>query len=291
MPTVYHSPPCTDGRKVVDDARGKITALNPKKRTPKQKRRREVHWRITEYLITIRKKHPRIGKEKVAPLLKTQCLQWGIKPPSVSTIGRILNDLKTQGKIQTGAKGTRTGTTKQKQKKARRKDHAADQPGRLVQLDTVEFFNQGVRRYIITAIDVHTRFAYAKAYTRASSASAKDFFKELEQVLPFSITHIQTDNGSEFEKHFRSYIADQEIIHFHTYPKCPRMNAHIERFNRTLQEEFANYHWVTLFADIDLFQQELTKYLLWYNKERPHHSLNHIPPLWYITKQLAENSH
>ena len=276
-------------KRVVDEAGGKITALNPKKRVPKQKRRRDTHWRITEYLIAIRKEHPRIGKEKIAPLLKVQCIRWGIKAPSVSTIGRILNDLREQGKLPVEQKGTHTNKTKQKRKKLRSTGHPTDQPGHLVQIDTVELFKQGVRRYIITAIDVHTRLAYAKAYTKASSASAKDFFKELQQVFPFAILYIQTDNGSEFEKHFRAYIEEQDITHFHTYPKCPRMNAHIERFNRTIQEEFANYHWNTLFTDLDLFQEELTTYLLWYNKERPHHSLNGIPPLWYTTQHLAEN--
>lgn len=278
-------------KRMVREAGGKITALNPKKRIPRNTRRRETHWRIIEYIIATRKEHPRLGKEKLALLLKAHCIKWGIKVPSVSTIGRILGDLREQGKLPVVEVNKTARRTKQKQKKLRRKDHKADQPGRLVQLDTVEFFNQGVRRYIITAIDVHTRFAYAKAYSKASSASARDFFKEMERVFPFVITHIQTDNGSEFAKFFRAYIKDQDIVHFHTYPKCPRMNAHIERFNRTLQEEFANHNWFTLFTNLDLFQQELTKYLLWYNKERPHYSLNLIPPLWYITKQLAKDSH
>ena len=275
-------------KKLVEEAGGKITALNRKKRTPKQKRCREVPWRITVFIITLRKEHPRIGKEKIYPLLKVQCLRWGIKAPSVSTIGRILSDLREQGKLPVTEKGI-PKKTKRKQKKLRSTGHPVDQPGHLVQIDTVELYNQGARRYIITAIDVHTRLAYAKAYTRATSASAKDFFKELEHVFPFAILYIQTDNGSEFDKHFKDYMQEQGITHFHTYPKCPRMNAHIERFNRTIQEEFANYHWNTLFTNIDLFQEELITYLLWYNKERPHHALNGTPPLWYTTQYLAEH--
>ena len=52
------------------------------------------------------------------------------------------------------------------------------------------------------------------------------------------------------------------------------MNAHCERFNRTVQEECIDFHYDLLFLD-DLtdFNLELLRYLAWYNLERPHHSL------------------
>ncbi len=88
--------------------------------------------------------------------------------------------------------------------KQRRKGRKADAPGELVELDTIVYYVNGVRRYIITAINLYTRIAYAKVYKSPSYADVQDFFKELETILPFSISHIQTDNGSEFEKHFRN---------------------------------------------------------------------------------------
>jgi transposase InsO family protein len=64
------------------------------------------------------------------------------------------------------------------------------------------------------------------------------------------------------------------FTHWHTYPKTPKMNAHCERFNRTIQEEFIDYHYDSLFED-DLtdFNLELLSWLSWYNLERPHFSL------------------
>ena len=52
------------------------------------------------------------------------------------------------------------------------------------------------------------------------------------------------------------------------------MNAHCERFNRTVQDECIDYHYDLLFLD-DLtdFNLELLRYLAWYNLERPHFSL------------------
>ena len=53
------------------------------------------------------------------------------------------------------------------------------------------------------------------------------------------------------------------------YPKCPKMNAHVERFNRTLQEECIDYHEDLLFTDLQLFNDRLWDYLQWYNLQRP----------------------
>ncbi len=87
-----------------------------------------------------------------------------------------------------------------------------------MEIDTVVVFVNNIRRYIITTIDVHDRFAYAHTYKSPSSANAKDFLEKLNKVVPFIITHIQTDNESEFAKHFRKYVKELGMIHFSTYP-------------------------------------------------------------------------
>jgi len=278
----------------IEESGGKIDALNNQSRAPKKRNKRRVDYRIEEYIIMMRTKHPNIGEKKLAPLLKVQCISWGISPPSRTTVGRIIKDLKETHKLPqrvrlslNGKTGKLHTRTPQKRKKLRRKGHKADNPGALVELDTVVFYINGVRRYIITAIDLCTRTAYAKAYKSPSSASATDFFKELETVLPFSISHIQTDNGSEFEKHFRQHVERLGIVHFNTYPRCPKMNAHIERFNGTIQREFAMMHLGLLSVDVDAFQEKLREWLLWYNTERPHEGIGLVSPLWYFSNQLV----
>jgi len=54
------------------------------------------------------------------------------------------------------------------------------------------------RRLFCIYKDVKGRFAFAYAYKRLSSKTSMDFMKKLKEVVPFPITHIQTDNGSEF---------------------------------------------------------------------------------------------
>ena len=60
-------------------------------------------------------------------------------------------------------------------KKQRRKDFRPQVPGDLIQMDTVSAFACGIKRYLFTAIDVSTGFAFARAYASNSSASGSDF--------------------------------------------------------------------------------------------------------------------
>ena len=59
------------------------------------------------------------------------------------------------------------------------------------------------------------------------------------------------------------------------------MNAHVERFNRTVSEEFIVYHRALLRDDLITFNTELTEWLEWYNEERPHEALGFLTPLEY----------
>ena len=108
----------------------------------------------------------------------------------------------------------------------------------------------------------------------------------MEEVAPFKMERIQTDNGSEFEHHFRDYVKEKNIIHYHNYPKSPKMNAFVERFNRTIQEEFVDFNMQSLAYDIDSFNGKLINWLLWYNTKRPHHSLKMISPMQFIINNL-----
>ena len=51
------------------------------------------------------------------------------------------------------------------------------------------------------------------------------------------------------------------------------MNAHGERFNRTIPEQFVDYHENHLFDALDLFNQKLADWLVKYNAIRPHKEL------------------
>jgi len=97
---------------------------------------------------------------------------------------------------------------------------------------------------------------------------------------------IQTDNGSEFLKHFAQSCLDNDFVHFFNYPRHPQSNGHIERFNRTSQEQFVDWYTDSL-DDPDVFNRSLMNYLIWYNTEKPHRAIGKMPPLRYYLEKFA----
>ncbi len=160
------------------------------------------------------------------------------------------------------------------------------EPGDLIQLDTIFKFAYGIKRYVLTAVDTHTKYSFALAYQRVNSRNTKDFFQKLETVFPYRIKQIQTDNGSEFHRHLRDYLEASETAHYYNYAHQPQKQGHIERYNRTIQEEFINRN-ASKLKDTERFNQELIDYFIWYNTKRPHWSLNLKSPVDY----LIENSY
>ena len=276
-------------------AGGKLSALAPGNRAPIHRRKRTVHPFLEGFIIRYRTDHPGVDKTTITPALAKACREAGVKPISESTVGRIIHDLKGRGRIPKLTRLSidgRTGKLLAREprpaiKKTRRKGFYPKLPGDLVEIDTIAMFVYGLKRYIITAIDLPTRFAFAYTYKSSSSASARDFLGKLMVVAPFKISHIQTDNGSEFHKHFAQACRDQNLVHFFNYPRHPQSNSHLERFNRTIQEQFAYWHTDEL-DEPHAFNQKLMEYLIWYNTEKPHRSIGKLPPLrYYLDKFVA----
>ena len=69
-------------------------------------------------------------------------------------------------------------------------------------------------------------------------------------------------------------LKKKDVTHYFTYPRYPKGQAYVERMNRTLQEEFVMYYEDYELDDIHEFNKKMLQYMLWYNIERPHHSLN-----------------
>jgi transposase InsO family protein len=123
-------------------------------------------------------------------------------------------------------------------------------------------------------------------YTSLSSARVKDFLHKFISVAPFEVKRVQTDNGPEFYKLFHEACLDLELTHYWNYPKHPKMNAKIERYNRTVQEEFVDHHLDDLGYDINRFNYQLMDWVLWYNTERPHFTLNLKSPMRALLDSL-----
>lgn len=131
---------------------------------------------------------------------------------------------------------------------------------------------------------------FAVAVPRATSKNAAQFAALVQAMLPAPIQKILTDNGSEFAGAFDAFARAQGWRHNHTYPRCPKMNARNERFNRTIQEEFVRYEEDLLANDIRAFNTRLLNYLGQYNTTRPHLALNCLTPCQTIAKQIPQQS-
>lgn len=270
-------------QQVLDAHRGNIAVLDPQSTAPKKTRVRSIPPELAQALIDWRNKRPRIGGLKLVPLLKKQGFMV-----SHAYVDRCIADLKQLGRLPKQSKlsfyaksGIHRELSTRKVKKKRRPHKQG------LEIDTIVRHIDGYKRYTLTAIDVTGRFAFAHTYCNHSSDSARDFLKRLIQRAPFCITEIQTDNGSEFAQHFHQACLALNITHYHTYPCSPKMNAFIERFNRTLSEECMVYHRALLRDDLAAWDRELTHWLYWYNEERPHASLGLVPPMEYYRSLLV----
>jgi len=121
-----------------------------------------------------------------------------------------------------------------------------------------------------------------------SSKQAKITLKEFEKLSPHKVHTVQTDNGSEFFKAFHQYLMEQNIKHQFIYPKSPKINSVVERFNRTIQEEFINRN-DEIYFDLRAFQVKLIGYLDWYNTKRPHMALNYLSPQQFIQSNFPKS--
>ncbi|MGB9608932.1 MAG: hypothetical protein ACPL3E_00995, partial [Minisyncoccia bacterium] len=155
-------------KKILRDNNGKLESLNEKSRCPKNKRKTNWNTKIIDFIEYLRNTYPKIGKDKIKPLLDEYCRNTNIKSVSISTIGRIIVYLKQKNKIPTYKKISFNAKTERffeksikKQKKIRRKDYKPEVPGDLLQIDTIVKFINGIKRYIITAIDLRSDFAFA----------------------------------------------------------------------------------------------------------------------------------
>ena len=259
--------------------------LKPFGTIPKHKRRRQLDPVLVRAIIQLRTEHPRLGKEKLRPLL----LGLGFVVPSVSTLGRILGDLRATKQLPNPHRlrfDARTGKFHERPRKQvykrRKSGYVPRVPGDLVALDTVITILNGRRRYTVTAIDLTSRFAFAWTYSSGSSRSAADLLEKFRSVAPFTVRHLHTDNGSEFHKDFDQAVNKESLVHFWNYPRNPKGNAHIERFNRTIQDEFLSWRREMLATDLDQFNQETIDWLIWYNRDRPHYALHNQSPLAYL---------
>jgi len=85
---------------------------------------------------------------------------------------------------------------------------------------------------------------------------ARELFGIVAEVFPNPLKSVLTDNGAKFMKCSDEEPRRLNKNHWHAYPRTPKMNAHVERFNRTIRKEFIDYR-EDLLLEPDQFNKEL----------------------------------
>ncbi|MGQ9470802.1 MAG: hypothetical protein ACUVR0_03810 [Candidatus Aminicenantales bacterium] len=152
--------------------------------------------------------------------------------------------------------------------------------------DKVERVTDGVKDYFYNAIDAKLKFALTLNYKRLISRNRKDFYNKFKEVYPLAIKSWQTDNGPENLGEFEAELKREGIPHYFSYPRLPKINASLERSNRTIQEEFIDNN-LDIIQDKPLFHERLADYLIFSNTQRPPKSLGLKSPVEYLIEKGA----
>ena len=155
-------------------------------------------------------------------------------------------------------------------------------PGYLLSQDTFMIGTiKGVGRiYLQAVVDTYGSYAFGKLYTSKLPETAVDVL--YDRVLPFyethglKVEHILTDNGREYCGRamihpYQIFLEFNDIRHRRTKIATPRTNGFVERFNRTVLDEFFREAFrKKLYASLEELQTDLDEWLHYYNNERPH---------------------
>jgi transposase InsO family protein len=208
----------------------------------------------------------RIKTRRCAEVVHQELVNQGIKV-SLSSVKRTLD---------------RTGLLKKRSPYKRFHPHQdrpqALKPGDLVEIDTIHLMvDEKKRIYIYVLIDVYSRWVYAKAYQKIGGRNSLKFIKEAEAHAPFKFGMLQSDHGPEFGDWF---VEQVKKSHRYTRIGKPNDNSHIERFNRTLQEECID----RVLKNVWSLNRAIKKYLDYYNNTRLHMGISLRAPVQLLAK-------
>jgi transposase InsO family protein len=155
-------------------------------------------------------------------------------------------------------------------------------PGYCGAQDTFYVGNmKGVGRiYQQTFIDTYSKVALAKLYDRKTPLTAADLLND--RVVPFFDAHevklsrMLTDRGTEYcgnpERHeYELYLAVEDVDHSRTKTKSPQTNGIVERFHKTVLDEFYRVAFrKRIYGSIAELQADLDEWIRSYNESRPH---------------------
>jgi transposase InsO family protein len=145
--------------------------------------------------------------------------------------------------------------------------------------------------YIHSAVDDHTRIAFSQIRADETGDSCAEFLLATAQAfaeIGIHIERVMTDEHNSYTRStaFKAECAAHRVRHVTTGPYRPRINGKVERFNRTLTEEWAYKRLYRSNAD----RQRAFNLWLWnYNHNRPHTALKGRSPMDHLFNKVRGN--
>jgi transposase InsO family protein len=145
--------------------------------------------------------------------------------------------------------------------------------------------------YIHTVIDAYSRIAYVEVWPDEQAATCTAVFRRAIDwfaTLDVTVEAVLTDNGPGYRSFaWRDTCAEFTIEHRRIRPYTPRTNGKVERFNRTLADEWA---YVRTYRTNAAREQALYRWLHTYNHHRSHTALAGHPPMTRVNNLPGHHS-
>lgn len=250
---------------------------------------------VVERILELALKHPSKGCKYLSDLLKLEGRY--VSGPTVQNIldkhemgTRFQRLLKLEMEhLETGLDLTAAQIQAiEKANPAFRERHVeSSRPGELLSADTflVGHFKGIGKVYLHAVVDSYGSYGFGFLHTSKQPEAAVAVLHN--DVLPFYADHhltvqaLLTDNGREFcgtDNHpYELYLALNDIEHRRTKVRSPKTNGFVERFQRTVLEEFfVETLRTTFYETVDALQADLDLWLRFYNTQRPHQGYRNL---------------
>lgn len=135
--------------------------------------------------------------------------------------------------------------------------------------------------YEYACIDIYSRYKMALILPILDESGSILTLKYVCEKAPFQVLYVQTDNGLEYQSQFDKACLELSLKHYYVHKNSPNENAVVERAFRTDQEEFF-FRLEKSPQDINELNSWFQKFLIFYNEERPHFSLEFKTPLQVV---------
>jgi transposase InsO family protein len=234
---------------------------------------------VKAQVVELKRHHPELGVKKISQLLRRMLFL----PVSRETVRRTLHEQQLLKKPR----------RKPQQNPARPRFFERSTPNQMWQSDIFTFRLGGKNAYLIGFLDDYSRYLVGLDVFRSQTAEhVLEVYRRA--VAEYGVPkEMLTDQGRQYSSwrgttRFETELRKDRVHHIKSRPHHPMTLGKIERFWKTIWEEFLER------AQFDSFESACERVRLWvkhYNHRRPHQSLEGLCPadrFFAIAKELRQ---